>query len=357
MGGIVGRFMNSFGITMAVRHRGVAAGLLHPDADDVARAGCAPTQPEGELAHRRRKPTRRARLLRLHRAGLSRLLDWSLAHRWVDRARHDPGVFVSTVPLFMAVNKNFLPHGRRVAVRGQGARAGRRRASRPTQTIAESIAARVRKIPGVDGDAASPSATTRSAPRTSASIYVSSEPVDERKLDQFADHGQGPHRTSCRSTQRLNLRTQVAPVNAFGGGINAEIMFWIGGPDLDQLEQVLADAHGEASRTHARRGRRRHQPDRRQARAGRADRPRQGRRPRRPRPGHRLDAQRPGRRPGGDRATTEGGEQYEVHVRAERERPAATRQGIAQAEVPSIEGGHGAAARRGHHRRTAPARR
>ena len=38
MGGIVGRFMSSFGFTVGVRHRGVAAGLLHADADADARA-------------------------------------------------------------------------------------------------------------------------------------------------------------------------------------------------------------------------------------------------------------------------------------------------------------------------------
>ena len=37
--------------------------------------------------------------------------------------------------------------------------------------------------------------------------------------------------------QRLNLRTQVAPVNEFGGGTDAEVMFWIGGPDLVALDK------------------------------------------------------------------------------------------------------------------------
>jgi HAE1 family hydrophobic/amphiphilic exporter-1 len=29
----------------------------------------------------------------------------------------------------------------------------------------------------------------------------------------------------------------VSQVNAFGGGVNAEIMFWMGGPDLDRLQK------------------------------------------------------------------------------------------------------------------------
>ena len=50
--------------------------------------------------------------------------------------------------------------------------------------------------------------------------------------------------------QALKLRAQVQPVDAFGAGNNAEIQFWIGGPDLDQLakysEVLLAKLQGDA---------------------------------------------------------------------------------------------------------------
>ena len=36
--------------------------------------------------------------------------------------------------------------------------------------------------------------------------------------------------------QSLNLRAQVAQVSAFGGGVDNDIQFWIGGPDLEQLD-------------------------------------------------------------------------------------------------------------------------
>ena len=45
---------------------------------------------------------------------------------------------------------------------------------------------------------------------------------------------------------RLNLRAQVQPVAAIGAGNNAEIQFWIGGPDLGQLAEVLG---GRCSRS------------------------------------------------------------------------------------------------------------
>ncbi len=142
--------------------------------------------------------------------------------------------FLMTVPLMVVVNKNFLPQDDesqfQVTVRApEGA------SLQTTQTIAESIAARVRKVPEVAitvlsiGD--DPQVT-----QNLATIYVKLVPVNKRKRDQFTVMG------DIRSNilplyQRLNLRTAVAPVNAFGGGVNAEIMYWIGGPDLNQLQK------------------------------------------------------------------------------------------------------------------------
>src|ERR671932_804601 len=67
------------------------------------------------------------------------------------------------------------------------------------------------------------------------SVYVKLKPVEKRQRDQFAVMGD-VRRNILPQYARLNLRTSVAPVNAFGGGVNAEIMYWIGGPDLNKLE-------------------------------------------------------------------------------------------------------------------------
>ncbi len=99
--------------------------------------------------------------------------------------------------------------------------------------------------------------------------------------------------------QRLNLRTQVAPVNEFGGGTDAEVMFWIGGPDLVAARQVREGAHHGDQGPEAGHDRRRHELHRRQAGAGRAHRPRQGHRPGRSRAGPRRDAERARRRTAG----------------------------------------------------------
>jgi HAE1 family hydrophobic/amphiphilic exporter-1 len=126
-------------------------------------------------------------------------------------------------------------------------------------------------------------------------------------------------------------------VNAFGGGVNAEIMYWIGGPDLKQLEKysdvLLAKLRSMQNLGVV-------DPDTNLITG-------------KPELGVRIDRDKAadlGVRVqdiastlnvlvGGLKVTDyyEGGEQYEVHVRAEhayRKDP----QGIAQAEVPSTSG-------------------
>ncbi len=133
----------------------------------------------------------------------------------------------------------------------------------------------------------------------------------------------------------LNLRAQVQRVAAFGLGNNAEIQFWIGGPDLDQLDsysQVLLEklktmpGAVDADTNYV---------------VGK------------PELGVHIDRAKAGDLGvrvrdvastlnvlvGGLKVTDyyEGGEQYEVHLRAE----AGSRrdaEGIAQAEVPSLRG-------------------
>jgi HAE1 family hydrophobic/amphiphilic exporter-1 len=135
----------------------------------------------------------------------------------------------------------------------------------------------------------------------------------------------------------LGLRTYAAPVNVFGGGINAEIMFWVGGPDLDQLSkysQVLMDKL--------------------KSMPGVAD-PDTNLIVGKPELGVRVDRAKAADLGvnvndiastlnvlvGGQEVTSymEGGEQYEVHVRAEAQ-DRRDRQGIEQAEVPTLRSGN-----------------
>jgi len=327
MGGIVGRFMYSFGITMAFA---IAVSLLvsftltpmmssrwmrTSDGTDAAA--------EGEKASTREKGV----YARVER-GYLRLLDASMAHRWVVVVLLVL-VFLSTVPLFVRVHKNFLPNDDEsqfeVSVRApEGA------SLEATQAVSESIARRVQRLPETETTVV----TVGNDPQKTknlGSVYVKLVPTTKRKATQ-EDVMQRVREQVLPAYARLHLRTGVQPVNIFGGGNNAEIQFWIGGPDLDQLARYSQALEAKLKTmpgvidvdTNLIVGK--------------------------PELGARIDRAKAADLGvhvqdiastlnvlvGGQEVTNymEGGEQYEVHVRAD-ERYRRDPQGIGQAEVPS----------------------
>jgi len=326
MGGIVGRFMHSFGVTMAIA---IAVSL-------VVSFTLTPMMSSRWL---RREDLQHETSTREHGmyGGIERIylrmLDWSMAHRWVIVIAM-VAALVSIVPLGMAVNKNFLPQDDESQFQVT-ARAPEGSSLQTTSTIMQSIAAQVQRLPEVDftvitiGD--DPQIT-----QNLGTVYVKLKPVEKRKRNQFEVMAD-VRKNVLPQYQRLNLRTGVSPVNAFGGGVNAEIMYWIGGPDLKKLEQVSAVLLAKLKELQA---------------EGVVD-PDTNLISGKPELGVRIDRDKAadvGVRVqdiastlnvlvGGLKVTDyyEGGEQYEVHMRAEhgyRKDP----QGIAQAEVPSSGG-------------------
>ncbi|MFL6192544.1 MAG: efflux RND transporter permease subunit [Thermoanaerobaculia bacterium] len=229
MGGIVGRFMYSFGITMAFA---IAVSLIVAfSLTPMLASRWLKAKDAGEHGQPEERSTRERGLYGRVERGYLRLLDWSMAHRWVVVVVMIL-VFVSTVPLFMAVDKNFLPNDDesqfQVVVRApEGANL------ETTQTILESVASRVRKLPGVETTVV----TIGDDPQKTlnlGSVYVQLSDPKTRELDQF-QLMQRVREEILPQYQALNLRAQVAQVSAFGGGVDNEIMFWLGGPDLDKL--------------------------------------------------------------------------------------------------------------------------
>jgi hydrophobic/amphiphilic exporter-1 (mainly G- bacteria), HAE1 family len=224
MAGIVGRFMYSFGVTMAFA---IAVSLLVSFT----------LTPMMAARYLRREDlneegTRSKGLYSVIERGYMAMLGWSMRHRWVIIVLMFVVLF-STGPLFTVVDKTFLPYDDE----GQFAitvRAPEGSSVQTTQTIAESIATRARSLKGVTNTVV----TIGDDPQQTlnlATVYV--------KLGNAADReNQYVIMDRVRTEvlpqyQKLNLRTQVAPVNEFGGGTDAEVMFWIGGPDLQELDK------------------------------------------------------------------------------------------------------------------------
>ncbi|HEX3532418.1 MAG TPA: efflux RND transporter permease subunit [Thermoanaerobaculia bacterium] len=342
MGGIVGRFMNSFGITMACA---IAVSLLvsftlTPMMSSRWLKALPPKEvdpeapPEAEGLHLAGDPdaaSRRGIYGYVERAYLG-LLDWSMAHRWVI-VLLIVVVFISTVPLGKIVNKNFLPQDDESQFEVQ-VRAPEGASLETTEKIASSVAARIRQVPGVErtlltiGD-------DQQRTKNLGVIYVALQPVKKRKLDQFQIMDK-IRQDVLPQYAALGLRNNLAPVNVFGGGINAEIMFWVGGPDLDQLTKYSQTLMAKLK-----------------SMPGVAD-PDTNLIVGKPELGVRVDRAKTGDLGvnvndiastlnvlvGGQEVTSymEGGEQYEVHVRAD-VKDRRDRQGIEQAEVPSLRSG------------------
>ncbi|HVG09167.1 MAG TPA: efflux RND transporter permease subunit [Thermoanaerobaculia bacterium] len=329
MGGIVGRFMNSFGITMAAA---IAVSLLvsFTLTPMMSSRWLRPVK-EGEAgshAHSRSGP------YALVERGYLKLLDWSMAHRWVV-VLIMAGVFFSIVPLFKMVDKTFLPQDDESQFEVQ-VRAPEGSSLETTEKIGNSIAARVAKVQGVDrtlltiGD-------DQQRTKNLAIIYVGLKDVHDREMSQF-EIIKKIRQEILPQYAKLNLRTLVSPINVFGGGVNAEIMFWIGGPDLDKLSEYSQKLMARLKAT-----------------PGVVD-PDTNLIVGKPELGVRIDRAKAADLGvnvqdiastlnvlvGGQEVTSfmEGGEQYEVHVRAEKS-DRRDQNGIAQAEVPAMHGGIG----------------
>ncbi|HEX4953809.1 MAG TPA: efflux RND transporter permease subunit [Thermoanaerobaculia bacterium] len=228
MGGIVGRFMNSFGVTMAFA---IAVSLLvsFTLTPMMAARWLRPkdTVTEGAEGSRQRG------LYGAVERGYVILLDWCMAHRPVV-VLVMLGVFASTVPLFQVVNKNFLPTDDEsqfeVTVRApEGASVA------GTSQLLESISRRIREVPGVATTLITQGGDPNRTPNLGV-IYVKLTPTEERQLDQLAVM-ERVRREVLPAYAALDLRTLVAPVSAIGAGSEAEVQFWLGGPDLDRLEE------------------------------------------------------------------------------------------------------------------------
>lgn len=227
MGGIVGRFMNSFGVTMAFA---IAVSLL---VSFTLTPMMSSRWLKKDPHHEKKGSTREKGVYGSVERLYMRMLDWSMAHRWVVVVVMI-GVFLSTIPLFVLVDKNFLPSDDEsqftVLVRApEGS------SLETTRTILQSIDTKIRAYKDVEttvltiGD--DPQQTLNMG-----SLYVKLVDAGDREDDQFQVMSRVRDQI-LPQYQKLNLRTQVAPVNAFGGGVDAEIMFWLGGPDLAELDK------------------------------------------------------------------------------------------------------------------------
>jgi HAE1 family hydrophobic/amphiphilic exporter-1 len=285
MGGIVGRFMSSFGFTSSfaiavsllvsftltpmlaarlIKREAPAEGpgTATPPSEGDAPAGLADESkvvagepgalatahetaeqeatsapPSEEVASpearelRARHSSKESRWYRPIDRTYTWMLRWSMTHRWAVILACVL-VILSIIPLFKFVGKNFLPVDDQsqfeVSVRTpEGSTLA------ATSALVEKIAADIRQLPGVT-DTLVTIGGGQQETVNAASIYVKLVDIHDR------DHSQDDLMRDARSLLTRypkELRTSVQQVAAISGGgfRNADIMYVIGGPDLQKL--------------------------------------------------------------------------------------------------------------------------
>jgi HAE1 family hydrophobic/amphiphilic exporter-1 len=247
MQGIVGRFMSSFGLTASFAvlvslivsftlTPMLAARLIKAKKAKPASAGGEEAEVKGDGMIEEKKP---------HGHGATgwfgavdsvyaTMLRFSMGHRWVI-VTLCVLVFVSIVPLFMVVGKNFLP----VDDQSQfevSVRVPEGSSLSASSQIFERIAAEIRTLPGVTDTLATVGGGQQLVVN-SGTIYVKLSDIKEREKSQ--EDLMAATRDLIAAKFPPELRTGVQQVQAFSGGgfRNANVQFLIAGPDLAKLTE------------------------------------------------------------------------------------------------------------------------
>ena len=231
MGGIVGRFMRSFGYTMAFS---IAVSLLvsFTLTPMLSSRWLKGSGPEGSA------PGREARGGRIYMTlenAYRWLLQRALRRRWVV-AVLSLVVLFSVVPLGIAVNKNFFPDEDESQFEAI-VRAPEGWSLQTTQQLANQMSTEIRRLPGVEYTMVQVAADPLQTPNR-ANILAHMVDLDKRTVSQ-ADIVNRVRSEILPRYSYLGLQTQVGPVNAFGGGGTFQpIDYVVGGPDLAVLTRV-----------------------------------------------------------------------------------------------------------------------
>jgi len=332
MSGMVGRFMKSFGFTMAFA---VMVSLLV--SFTLTPTMCARwlkvKRPEEDDSHRIHDSKHSKIFGPLDRV-YTRMLEWSMAHRGIV-AVTAVLVLLSSVPIFGVVSVNFTPQDDQSEF-DVSLRAPEGTSLEATEVIANRVATAIRTISEVSYTMVTVAGDSAGTLNT-ANIYVRLTPIGDRARDQFVIMDQVRNDIlPVAAPSGVRAALQGGGITGGGGGGGAQgqgdVQFVMQGPSLAELERA-SNALAETARsipglvdvdTSLRVGK----PEV----SVRLDRPKAADL------GVQVSDAADALRllVGGDQVTTynEGGEQYEVHLRAE-EQDRSSEEAIVRLTVPS----------------------
>jgi len=234
MTGIVGRFMNSFGLTMAfaIMVSLVVAFTLTPTLS--ARLLKAPAKSKDGKVHNAKTGGFFGHIDAVY----AKMLYWSLHHRWAI-AIACLLAMVSMPFVAKQLPGQFLPKDDESQFQIT-ARAPEGTSLEATRDIARKIAQRVEADTNgaVDYSLVTIGGSGQSAARNNATIYIRLKDIEQRRQSQD-DLISYTRNKILPKFAGENLRTSVGPSNGVGGGdVQADILYTIGGPDLDKLQKI-----------------------------------------------------------------------------------------------------------------------
>lgn len=249
MGGIVGRFMGSFGLTMSfsIMVSLLVSFTLTPMMCSKWLRGVG-KKPEPHSPYRV-EDTKGEHAKPAHGHGEAKgiygaiertyvnVLRWSMGHRWV--------IVLSCVAAFLSIpilagraNANFLPEEDESQFQAS-VRAPEGTSLDETRLLVTRMASEIEQMPGVAYAITTIGDDPQKTPNL-AGVYVKLKPANERSLSQTEIIDKA--RAELIPKYGKNYRMSVGPVNAFsGGGANFPVMYQITGSDMAKIS-AYADA-------------------------------------------------------------------------------------------------------------------
>ncbi len=225
MSGMVGRFMQSFGLTMAFAV--LVSLFVSFTLTPMMSAYWLKPSPKDHS-----KDSKHNRLFEPLDRGYTRMLGWAMAHRGLV-AIGAVLVLLSSVPLFSITKVNFTPEDDQSQF-DITLRAPEGTSLAAMEVLANRMGTAVRQIPEVEftlitvaGDAA--------GTLNAATMLVRLHPIEDRRRDQFAVMAEVRNRI-LPDYSKAGLRTAVQQGGGPGGG-GSGIQYMIQGPELNQLEK------------------------------------------------------------------------------------------------------------------------
>ncbi|MCX6360514.1 MAG: efflux RND transporter permease subunit [Armatimonadetes bacterium] len=246
MTGIVGRFFNSFGLTMAfaimisllvaftlapmlsARWLRKPKETLHAILRGDGLRGSSEAESPGAPAPRTSKAGAFSKL----EGGYRNVLRWSLRHRWVV-ALMGAFIFFMIGPLGKASRVNFLPEDDE-GVFAISVRAPEGTSLSKTSSILDKLAEQVRVLPEVDYTVVT-IGSDRQRSQNSGAVTVHMRKVEERKQNVTQQEVMSRARAEIVGKYPRDLRIVVAAPDPMSGGTATAVQFVLTGPDLDKL--------------------------------------------------------------------------------------------------------------------------